>query len=110
MADTHDSRENQLLQILHEYLQAVDAGRQPDREELLKQHPDFADDLAAFFAEQAKLEEIALAPVQTVDAVPLNERADSSLLAARPAEGVGTVVAGRYKLLQQIGEGGMGSV
>src|SRR5262249_6072302 len=30
--------------------------------------------------------------------------------ARRPAEGAGQVIAGKYKLLQRIGEGGMGSV
>ena len=30
--------------------------------------------------------------------------------APRSAEDVGSIVAGRYKLLQQIGEGGMGTV
>ncbi len=43
---------------------------------------------------------------QTSDEVPSNDAAHS----APPAEDVGAVVAGRYKLLQQIGEGGMGSV
>jgi WD40 repeat protein len=43
---------------------------------------------------------------QTADEVPSNDAAHS----APPAEDVGAVVAGRYKLLQQIGEGGMGSV
>ncbi len=33
-----------------------------------------------------------------------------SLNVAAPAEAVGSVIAGKYKLLQEIGEGGMGSV
>ncbi len=53
------------------------------------------------------LEQPADAPGQTVDDVPPDEAADADPLAA---EDVGTVVAGRYKLLQQIGEGGMGRV
>jgi 2-oxo-4-hydroxy-4-carboxy--5-ureidoimidazoline (OHCU) decarboxylase len=38
------SREKQLESILHAYLQAVDAGGKPDRDELLRQHPDLADE------------------------------------------------------------------
>ncbi len=57
------------------------------------------------------LDRPALAPAQTVDEVPPNGPANSApLRELRPAEGVGSVIAGRYKLLQQIGEGGMGSV
>ena len=48
---------------------------------------------------------------QTADDVPSNSSAHSAPPPdPRPAEDVGAVVAGRYKLLQQIGEGGMGSV
>ena len=42
------SREQQLEAILHSYLQAVDAGQNPDREELLRRHPDVADELRVF--------------------------------------------------------------
>jgi len=35
-----DSREQRLQAVLHAYLQAVDAGQNPDPQELLRQHPD----------------------------------------------------------------------
>jgi eukaryotic-like serine/threonine-protein kinase len=57
------------------------------------------------------LDRPAVAGSQTGDEVSCNGSADSAPPPApRPAEDVGAVVAGRYKLLQQIGEGGMGSV
>ena len=52
-AASHDSaRDRQLEEILHAYLQAVDAGQSPDRDALLRQHPEFASELAAFFSNQ----------------------------------------------------------
>ena len=61
MAPSHspDSREQRLQAVLHAYLQAVDAGQNLDPQQLLRQHPDLADDLAAFFADQAKLDRLA---------------------------------------------------
>jgi serine/threonine protein kinase/tetratricopeptide (TPR) repeat protein len=50
-------------------------------------------------------------PGQTVDEVSASEDGDSAAPPdPGPAEEIGSVVAGRYKLLQVIGEGGMGSV
>ena len=53
------SREQKLEAILHAYLQAADAGQQPDREELLRQHPDLVGELREFFADQEKMERFA---------------------------------------------------
>jgi hypothetical protein len=52
-------REERLQAVLHEYLQAVDAGRRPDREELLRRHPELASELKAFFADQERLDRAA---------------------------------------------------
>jgi hypothetical protein len=38
--------------VLRAYPMAAAAGRVPDRQELLRRHPELADALAAFFAEQ----------------------------------------------------------
>jgi hypothetical protein len=54
MATDHDeggSREQRLGEILGSYFVALDAGRSATREELLAQHPDFAAELAEYFAE-----------------------------------------------------------
>jgi hypothetical protein len=44
------NREQRLQDILAEYMQAVEAGRIPNRQRMLAEHPDLADDLASFFA------------------------------------------------------------
>jgi serine/threonine protein kinase len=50
-------------------------------------------------------------PAQTTDESLAKEPADSAPPPDRgPAEEIGSIVAGRYKLLQLLGEGGMGSV
>ena len=51
MAETSSSeRQQRLERALANYLHAVEAGSPPDRDELLKQHPDLADDLRSFSA------------------------------------------------------------
>src|SRR4051794_20654428 len=47
-------REERIAAILGGYLEAAEAGHEPDRAELLRRHPELADELAAFFDQQAR--------------------------------------------------------
>ena len=46
------NREQRFQEVLAAYLQAVEAGQQPDRDDWLKKHPDVAAELRSFFANQ----------------------------------------------------------
>src|SRR5262245_29115204 len=99
------SKEQRLQDVLHGYLQAVDAGQAPDREELLRQHPDLADELVAFFADQQKVEQLVRSFRASGDAATI----DSTAVAGQPS--LGTVRScGDYELLEEIARGGMGVV
>jgi WD40 repeat protein len=108
-ADPDDSagREKRLEEILHAYLQAADAGEAPDQQEVLRQHPDLASELAAFFADQEQLARLARSlPAAAGEATttPPGDPApaDTSLGRVR--------YFGDYELLEEIARGGMGVV
>src|SRR5438270_367097 len=104
MAPSHSpaGREQRLQAVLHAYLQAVDAGQNPDPQDLLRQHPALADDLAAFFAEQERLHALARS---------LQTQAPAASLPQTGPVLHGTVrYFGDYELLEEIARGGMGVV
>jgi WD40 repeat protein/tRNA A-37 threonylcarbamoyl transferase component Bud32 len=97
-------------EVLASYLQAVDAGRAPSRQELLAQNPELAAELQAFFAAHDELDQLAGSP----------RRASSSVQVGEPtlAPGETTLLPGAarvrsfgdYELLEEIARGGMGVV
>jgi WD40 repeat protein/tRNA A-37 threonylcarbamoyl transferase component Bud32 len=104
----HSDREEELNQVLRAYLEAVDAGKPPDRQEWLRQHADFATELEEFLADCEQVDRV----VEPLRAVAVS--GDPSITAATWPSGlsVGATVRyfGDYELLEEIARGGMGVV
>jgi WD40 repeat protein len=110
---SHDSaRDRRLEEVLHAYLQAVDAGQAPDRDALLQRHPDLASDLAAFFADQDQVAQLARGLAEPLAPMPPAVEAATLAPGQTSAPAVGTQVRyfGDYELLSEIARGGMGVV
>src|SRR5262245_47541635 len=89
------TREQRMREVLQAYLEAVDAGRAPAREELFAAHPDLAADLEAYFADQDRVDQLT---------APLRPRSSGD-------GPLGTVrYIGDYELVEEIARGGMGVV
>src|SRR5579883_443763 len=103
------SREDRLNKVLLAYVEEREAGREPERAELLAAHPDLHDDLAAFFACHDEVERLA-APLRERDealqfasGVPQTSTSTSS-----PSPELGCL--GDFRLIREVGRGGMGVV
>jgi eukaryotic-like serine/threonine-protein kinase len=101
------SHERQLETILHAYLQAVDAGDKPDRADLLRKHPDLADELRNFFADQEKMDGFvkSMHKVQVGDPTIGTDGSPDG-----PTDLPRIRYIGDYELLEVIARGGMGVV
>jgi serine/threonine protein kinase len=93
--------EARLVEILDAFLAAAQEGVAPSREELLAEHPEMAEDLEACLASLEFIRQASLS------APPL--AIDSKAIEANEGEvGIGTL--GDYRLLHEVGRGGMGVV
>src|SRR5438874_4720613 len=105
--------DERLHTVIAEYLQADEAGRPPDRTELLSRHPDLAEGLREFFAAHDRVRQ-AVASLHPPAATPRADpaatiAAGESATAAGPAPASGTRF-GDYELLEGVARGGMGLV
>jgi eukaryotic-like serine/threonine-protein kinase len=105
-------REARLNERIADYLEAVEAGRPPDREAWLAQAPDLAGDLRAFLAAHDRMAQVgaplrALAPIQP----PVAEQPTLGP-GETPTDGLLGKVRyfGDYELIEEIARGGMGVV
>ncbi len=109
MAHNHDespTRDDRVDQAIVDYLEAVDAGRPPDRAQFLATHADVAAELQAFFSDHDRLKQFA-APLQAVTATDPASPASPLRRTGAPAE---PRRFGDYELVEEIGRGGMGVV
>src|SRR5262245_61247340 len=85
-ANPASEREHHVNRILADYLEAQRLGHAPNREDLLRQHPDLADELHSFFGDQDRFGQIAerIGP----PAVPAQAPAQAPTVA--PGENAGT--------------------
>jgi eukaryotic-like serine/threonine-protein kinase len=130
MSEEHSlspSRDHRVDAIIAAYLEAVDAGGTPDRQELLARHPDLAAELEVFFADHDRVDQLAQ-PLRLPSPPPSQrtepEEGITGLYgAAQPATlasgetpllgpSLGTKIRyiGDYELLEELGRGGMGVV
>ena len=93
MPETIDDADPELAMILRGYLEAVDTGTAPDRDEWLAAQPGHRTELSEFF--------------ETVDRV---EACKGWLLPKPVAEAMASDAIAGYRILDEIGRGGMGIV
>jgi serine/threonine protein kinase len=120
-----ERKDPQVAAALRDYLERVDRGEPVNREEFLSRHVEIADALRSFFtaeevfqkmdeargeAERGKVRAAEAPTLAPRDKPSSDPRRAETLRYDRPQEDVGAVIAGRYKLLEALGQGGMGAV
>ena len=102
------SVENRLNEVIAAYIEAVDAGKQPNQQDILEQHPDLAAMLKEFFADHERMRRAAVPfqPRNCTEAATLPPSAPKSSDAALAK----VRYFGDYELLEEISRGGMGVV
>jgi serine/threonine protein kinase/Flp pilus assembly protein TadD len=103
-------REDRLHDVIASCVEAAEAGRL-DRDAVLARHPEFAAELAEFFAGRERLDRVA-APLRAVAQVARFPRVEGEPQggAAATAGGMEGSQLGDFRLVREVGRGGMGIV
>src|SRR5262245_28035137 len=105
--DTASDRRWEVEYVLAEYLEAAQAGRAPDRCAVLARHPELADELQDFFADDDLVRDLA-EPLR-LDATAVRTPSPSGDTVEVPPSGPARRF-GDYELLEVIATSGMGVV
>ena len=92
-------QDSELARALESYLTNLEAGRRPDPQKLIDQHPAVADRLRA-----------CLASLQFVNQAALEVSGDGRQPALNAGEAPGGGVLGDFRIVREVGRGGMGVV
>ncbi len=91
--------------LIASYVQAIEAGQVPNRQELLDQNPDHAEALTAFFADFDRMDRVA-SPFRMSA-----EFDETNVFGAEGSTALPTLrYFGDYELLEEVARGGMGIV
>jgi len=111
-----DDRERHVDALIAAHLEAERTGLAPDREQLLKEHPDLAGELGSFFADRDQFEKRA-GPLRADETDVAAAARNAALMptlapgdAPSPTPGDMLRYFGDYELLEEIARGGMGVV
>jgi WD40 repeat protein/tRNA A-37 threonylcarbamoyl transferase component Bud32 len=105
---TDSLRQGLLEGVLEEYMRRLDSGEVVDRDQLLAQHPELADELRSYFAATDEVERLQRQAGREAPALS-SSRSLPETGESPPGSGAGRRV-GEYELLEQIGYGGMGVI
>ena len=97
------SKSDVVLELAEEFLEKHRRGERPSLEEYVARYPELADRIREVFPVMAMMESIAL-----VEGSPAAERAGAGAAVAEVLTGLGQV--GDYRIIREIGRGGMGVV
>jgi serine/threonine-protein kinase len=99
-------REHELDGVILAYVEAVEAGEQPDRRVWLERYPHLKAELEAFFRDEDRFD-LLVSPIRSATPPPSRARTLSTI---PPSPSLAGRTLGDYELIEEIARGGMGIV